>query len=85
MFCTLALRSGLAAGLVFEKRQTGTKADKLFEDEGNKCSWIVFRPLEQKYNSDKKLMFLSSASLAANPMLAACTVYHQMGYLTDMQ
>jgi hypothetical protein len=34
-----AQRSGLAAGLVFEKRQTVTKADKLFEDEGNiKCS-----------------------------------------------
>jgi hypothetical protein len=32
--------------LVFEKRQTVTKADKLFEDEGNKKCSTEFRPPE---------------------------------------
>ena len=48
-------RSGLAAGLVFEKRQTVTKADKLFEDDGNiKCS-TEFCLLEQKLTSEQKV------------------------------
>ena len=61
-------RSGLAAGLVFEKRQTVTKADKLFEDEGNiKCS-TEFRPPEQKLNSEQKVqVYLRPPALRQTP------------------
>jgi hypothetical protein len=64
-------RSGLAAGLVFEKRQTVTKADKLFEDEGNiKCS-TGFRPPKLELIANKKYKFTSVRQPCGKPLVGS--------------
>jgi hypothetical protein len=61
----------LAAGLGFFVRQHGLKPNSFVEVEDMIKSQIARRQAEQKLIANKKMRNYSSASLAANPMLAA--------------